>query len=104
MFILYGAVGMVWLALWIPLVPVASDEQLKSADLDEEPLALHNVPWDRFARTPAVWAIFTAQITQGDCLTMLAFFCNSLHVRAVLCNLFKLFLKGKNKYARLLYN
>ena len=65
LFVVYGALGLLWCVLCIPLLdenPPARQHQY----FHGEPLkGVGDVPWEKFVRSTAVWAIFVAQCTQG---------------------------------------
>ena len=60
---------------WIPLVK--EDPPSRQYPHGEGIKGVGDVPWEKFARSSAVWAIFVAQCTQGrivppDCKSLLA--------------------------------
>lgn len=65
LFAVYGALGILLCMICIPVLsedpPIRQNQYFHG-----EPLkGVGDVPWEKFVRSPAVWAIFIAQCTQG---------------------------------------
>lgn len=66
LFVVYGALGLLWCVLCIPLLS-ENPPNRQNQYFHGEPLrGVGDVPWEKFVRSPAVWAIFMAQCTQGE--------------------------------------
>ena len=67
LFVVYGCLGLLWCMFWIPLVK--EEPPARQYPHGEGIKGVGDVPWEKFARSTAVWAIFVAQCTQGECRT-----------------------------------
>lgn len=63
LFVIYGSLGLLWCMFWIPLVK--EEPKSRMYPHGEGIKGVGDVPWESFARSSAVWAIFVAQCTQG---------------------------------------
>lgn len=65
LFVVYGCLGLVWCIFWIPLVSEDPPARQSQYPHGEGIKGVGDVPWEKFVRSTAVWAIFVAQCTQG---------------------------------------
>ncbi|HKE43251.1 MAG TPA: MFS transporter [Steroidobacteraceae bacterium] len=77
-FYFFGALGLVWLAFWMPIVRdnPATDPRVSPSELAllrrDKPAAQPRVfPWRRYLASPAVWAVFVAHFCQNWALYLL---------------------------------
>ncbi len=65
LFVVYGCLGLLWCIFWIPLVSEDPPARQSQYPHGEGIKGVGDVPWEKFVRSTAVWAIFVAQCTQG---------------------------------------
>jgi len=65
LFVVYGCLGLLWCIFWIPLVNEDPPARQSQYPHGEGITGVGDVPWEKFVRSTAVWAIFVAQCTQG---------------------------------------
>ena len=77
-FYLFGALGLVWVAFWMPNVSddPATDRHITPAErallgADRELRERVDMPWRRYLTAPAVWAIFVAHFCNNWALYLL---------------------------------
>lgn len=78
-FYIFGAVGIVWCLLWFPLAhnDPANDPRCSQSERDllakhaPEPKEDTDIPWGRFFRTPAIWALLINHFCSNWVLYML---------------------------------
>ena len=65
LFVVYGALGLLLCVLCIPLLSENPPDRQNQYFHGEPLKGVGDVPWEGFVRSPAVWAIFVSQCTQG---------------------------------------
>ncbi|MEW5299522.1 MAG: hypothetical protein WDW36_002531 [Sanguina aurantia] len=65
MFMMYGALGFVWLSAWHPLVSSSPPLTGAAASKALPPIKLRDLPWRSFAQSKAFWALVVAHSMFG---------------------------------------
>jgi len=86
LFVVYGCLGLLWCIFWIPLVSEEPPARQSQYPHGEGIKGVGDVPWEKFVRSTAVWAIFVAQCTQGT-RSVITYICCCwhMHVTTIQC-------------------